>query len=608
MSTFRVTARMFAKSRQMFPEMAEARANRSAIARKKAGRQILSSARKVFKSLYPIPRSTYTQYRQFLRNGGRSEYERPHFQQGRNFSAACMLQFLDPSPEHLDAVQDYIWDICEQTTWIAPAHELGGVDLMATEQAFSLAEACALLEGELSEEVVQRVHHEVERQVFTPFEKFTGGRRARRLKAEDIKLSDLVTGERPHHLWFFKGRNNWNGVCCSSIGAALLYLEESPRRLARLLNRLLESLEVFLKEAFCEDGASDEGAGYWQYGLVNFVAFAELLRRRTGGKVDLLRHPKLKKIASFPLGVYLSPERFYNHADCSPRLTFYPGVVGRLAERTGVEELKGLVASRVGAHIRLPMSLRNLLWWNGRVGAEPKVCDRLFPDAGIFRMASGRLVVAGKAGHNSENHNHNDVGSFVVHVDGEDLLCDPGAPSYNRDFFSDKRYTHFFHTQSRGHNCPVIGGRMQEHGRRYRGKVVSFRNGGPRHSVEMEFSAAYPLKTLKSLKRRLEIGPANRIELEDHFRFSGRGVAVEEGFVTWMPVTVRGATATIRGEKSVLRLRVTEPQGAKFRLEEKELDSKTLPGKEKGMLRRLSVALPKGRRGHFVMEGRVRKR
>ena len=41
--------------------------------------------------------------------------------------------------------------------------------------------------------------------------------------------------------------------------------------------------------------------------------------------------------------------------------------------------------------------------------------------------AGAPLVVTIKAGHNAENHNQNDIASFMVHVEGENLLT--GAPS-----------------------------------------------------------------------------------------------------------------------------------------------------------------------------------
>ena len=54
------------------------------------------------------------------------------------------------------------------------------------------------------------------------------------------------------------------------------------------------------------------------------------------------------------------------------------------------------------------------------------VGDAYSPLGGVARLTSRtlqgiRVVLAIKAGHNDENHNQNDIGSFIVHVDGETL-------------------------------------------------------------------------------------------------------------------------------------------------------------------------------------------
>ena len=45
-----------------------------------------------------------------------------------------------------------------------------------------------------------------------------------------------------------------------------------------------------------------------------------------------------------------------------------------------------------------------------------------------------------KGGHNAENHNHNDVGSFVVALGRATPLVDPGSEVYTARTFSPRRY------------------------------------------------------------------------------------------------------------------------------------------------------------------------
>ena len=116
-----------------------------------------------------------------------------------------------------------------------------------------------------------------------------------------------------------------------------------------------------------------------------------------------------------------------------------------------------------------------MLWWDGTRGDMPELGDVLLPQSGVARIV-GRagqkpLVLAIKAGHNAEPHNHNDVGSFVLRAsDGVVYLCDPGAGLYNAEYFSAKRYDNVF-ANSYGHSVPRIGGTLQLPGREHSGTL-----------------------------------------------------------------------------------------------------------------------------------------
>ena len=95
------------------------------------------------------------------------------------------------------------------------------------------------------------------------------------------------------------------------------------------------------------------------------------------------------------------------------------------------------------------MLLRDLLWWDGTTYQLPQPNDVHLPIAGVVRLAilapdEAPVVLIAKAGHNDENHNQNDVGSFILHVNGESLLTDPGPGLYTRDYFRAARYENVF--------------------------------------------------------------------------------------------------------------------------------------------------------------------
>jgi hypothetical protein len=86
--------------------------------------------------------------------------------------------------------------------------------------------------------------------------------------------------------------------------------------------------------------------------------------------------------------------------------------------------------------------LRDLLEMDAR---PPLLRDVWFDELQVMAAreqagSAAGFYVSAKGGHNDESHNHNDVGSFVVYLDGKPLLVDPGVETYNIKTFSPQRY------------------------------------------------------------------------------------------------------------------------------------------------------------------------
>jgi hypothetical protein len=81
--------------------------------------------------------------------------------------------------------------------------------------------------------------------------------------------------------------------------------------------------------------------------------------------------------------------------------------------------------------------------------------------------SSERLCLAAKGGHNAESHNYNDVGNFIVYIDGKPAIVDAGVETYTRKTFSAERYT-IWPMQSGYHSLlPTVDGLMQSPGRAF---------------------------------------------------------------------------------------------------------------------------------------------
>jgi hypothetical protein len=82
-----------------------------------------------------------------------------------------------------------------------------------------------------------------------------------------------------------------------------------------------------------------------------------------------------------------------------------------------------------------------------------------------------RWALATKAGHNGEHHNHNDCGSFMLVVNDQPMIEEIGAPQYERDFFTPKRYE-FLAARTLGHSLPIINGCEQQAGAQFAARVL----------------------------------------------------------------------------------------------------------------------------------------
>jgi hypothetical protein len=450
----------------------------------------------------PLPDLPDDLYLDFSRTGNRDRYQRVSFNRHRQFAEMVLAECLENRGRFLPAIEKAAAAILAEKTWVLPAHDgslanfkgkVVEIDLRAAAAASEFATAGYWLGGKLSEKTRKLIRNELERRIFVPFE-------------------GMVKQGKPR-MWWLTGTNNWNAVCLAGVtGAATTAIEDRQRR-AFFVAAAEKYIQYFL-DGFTPDGYCSEGLGYWDYGFGNFMLLAENVFQATGGKLDLWKRPKVEAIAQFARHLEILPGVYPAFADCHIGPRPDPRIMAYVSRRFGFGwaewEKQGLGLASGPTSDLLEFGLIGMAnSVSQRPAAAANTSERplrdWFRDAGILicRPASGApngLGAALKGGHNAEQHNHNDVGSFVVAIGKATPLVDPGSEVYTRRTFSSRRYESNV-LNSFGHSVPRVAGKLQREGRKAAAKVLKTDFADAEDTFAIDIRSCYDVPDLARLVR-----------------------------------------------------------------------------------------------------------
>jgi len=236
--------------------------------------------------------------------------------------------------------------------------------------------------------------------------------------------------------------------------------------------------------------------------------------------------------------VSLSGGRLVNFADSqdSP-LEMHAPVLAYAGERLDETACKALARSMYADLVRTGIDpetgrcdvfyLEHLLrhcpeFAGGRGDALPSRVDVL-PSLGIVvaRGADeqGRYwEFAAKGGHNGEHHNHNDCGTYLIHLKGVPAVMEMGRPEYTRETFGPHRYE-LNAVRSRGHSVPLINGCEQAEGAEHAARILHAAHGAETVEWKLDLTACYPPEAdCRSCIRRLCFDRrTGNLKVEDRF-------------------------------------------------------------------------------------------
>jgi len=430
--------------------------------------------------------------------GNRVNYEGICFEKRRHLAALVMAEILEGKHRFTNDIIDGIGSFCEETWWGIPAHygkhiplqQQQEVDLFNAETASLIVWTRYMLEKQFdafSPDLCKRIDREVENRILKP----------------------AVV----NNYWWKTAGMNWNPWICSNWLACVLICEKDEARKAEAIAQIEQATQAFI-DAYPEDGGCDEGPGYWDRAAASMF---EVLRLLPDGSRFNASADKIRKMAAYSYKTYIGHDYCVNFADAHENKAVqqvnivYP--FGHWLNDKTMREF-GAYLGRTKQILTQPAKLydksgnfptlgrelfflRHIRDFIAEKPQEPLIKDVWMPNLQIMTARRGSHFTAMKGGHNGESHNHNDVGSFLVYVNGEPLFIDPGVGEYTAKTFSNSRYD-IWTMQSAYHNLPQINGSDQKDGKTFAAKVVSHKDG----QLTLDIAGAYPAEAaVKSWKR-----------------------------------------------------------------------------------------------------------
>ncbi len=494
----------------------------------------------------------------FATTGSRLAYETPYFRRRHLVNTLALAECIEGKGRFLEHLVDGLWLICEESYWGIPAHlyaqraSIGlpdvtepTVDLFVAETAMDLAYIDYLLADQLesiSPLICPRIAAEIQHKLLIP-----------NLERDDF----WWMGNIPERYL-----NNWTPWICSNWLACILFIEPDPALRRQMVHKAMHSLDAYLTGQ-PDDGGCDEGPNYWGRAGASVYDCLELLDQATGGQVKLFDQPKIQEMGRFIYRTQIEDNYYVNFADASAIVKPDAALIYRYGQAIddatmttfGAWVFQKLLADQYDTSIPIidgPMRKLRSLFATGEImqvqAAPPQPRDVWLPDVQVMiaRDQAGSaegFYVAAKGGHNNESHNHNDIGEFIVYMDGLPILIDAGVEDYSRKTFSPQRYE-IWAMQSAYHNLPTIDGVQQAPGQEFAARSVQYDVDDSGAEFSLDIAAAYPPEAgLKQWQRVVRLQRGQQVEIEDQYTFDRA-----PGTLTLSLLTACAAAVTRPGE------------------------------------------------------------
>lgn len=485
---------------------------------------------------HPWPELLVEHWAAYRSRGTRLAYEDPFFARSERTTRAVVAAALEPTEDRITEAANGLWLLCEQSSWCWPAHDesfargLATTDVSRPVLDLGAGEAAALVAwadltlGPLLDAAYpglrDRLRAEVARRTLEP------------LLAEQ---------------WHWEGTeehmHNWAPWIYGNLLVAAHAFADGDR-FERVAERCIDGIDRYLAQV-PGDGAIDEGVGYWWQGAARAFEALTIIDGATGGAVSHRAAPGgslagLSELARFVERAHLGGDWYVSYSDAEARMNepMPWQVLFRAARLCGAESAERFAVSRArdvavvtrGASSqaglgRILATVTDDEWLAASDGraALPGRVDLDSIGIGIARERAGSpdgLTLVAKAGNNDEAHNHNDLGTVEIAVDGVPVIVDLGRETYTAETFSDARSS-LWYVSSPWHSTPLPRGLAQEPGATSRASMTATARGWA-----IDLGQAYPFDAGETWMRTAELDDGS-VRVRDEWRLTeGTGSVV----------------------------------------------------------------------------------
>ncbi len=483
--------------------------------------EILNEANNYINYSYPMLPATV--FMEFLRIGNRTNFEDIYMDRRRKLNTFVLAELLENDGKYLNDIINGIFCICEESAWQLPAHNSyfphtsqsilpdpnhNTLDLFSCETGAQLAVINFLLKKKLdkiSSFISQRIELELRKRIVEPYLNWHFG----------------WMGEKNSHA------SNWSIWCTQNILITVFLGNYNQNIKKSVLLKASKTTDFFVNE-YGDDGCCDEGAQYFRHAGLCLFNTMNILNNISFYFYSL---PKIKNIAEFIMNVHIYDKYYINFADCSPvagragarEFLFGKAVKSENLMKFAAIDYKSNEDKILKDELNLFYRVQSLLTAqeieNFDTSSPVKYSDIYYPSVGVFCARDNSLLLAVKAGHNADSHNHNDTGSFIIYKNGKPFLIDIGVETYTKKTFSSQRYE-LWTMQSQYHNLPTINNIMQKDGKQYSASNINTFF-GQSTGISMDIKNAYPQEAcIEFYKRTAILNKEKNITIEDIFSFT----------------------------------------------------------------------------------------